>query len=79
MRKAKCVLVFMGKSDSTRPRPEVFVPRFVASRSADFCEPCLPSPAATCEHRLARGEAPGVPAGSERFRIAARTRPVPPC
>jgi hypothetical protein len=29
-RKAKCVLVFMGKSDSTRPRPALFIRHVVA-------------------------------------------------
>jgi hypothetical protein len=32
-RKAKCVLVFMDKSDSTCPGPLVFIPHVVASRS----------------------------------------------
>src|SRR5262245_49249816 len=32
-RKAKCVLVFMDKSDSTRPGPLVFIPHVVSSRS----------------------------------------------
>src|SRR5262245_56438401 len=31
-RKAKCVLVFMDKSDSTRPGPPVFIPHAVAAR-----------------------------------------------
>jgi hypothetical protein len=29
-RRAKCVLVFMDKSDSTRPGPLVFIPHVVA-------------------------------------------------
>jgi ATP-dependent DNA ligase len=37
------------KSDSTRPRPAVFIPPCccVALAFPDSCEPCLPSPAAT--------------------------------
>jgi ATP-dependent DNA ligase len=42
-RKAKCVLVFMGKSASTRPRPELF---YTPMLLPGFCEPCVPSPAA---------------------------------
>jgi hypothetical protein len=35
MRKAKCVLVFMGKPDSTRPRPiDTYAP--VASRQVSY-------------------------------------------
>jgi hypothetical protein len=46
-RKAKCVLVFIGtKSDWTGPRPALFTPHVVASRSLPrLCEPCLSSPA----------------------------------
>jgi hypothetical protein len=32
-RKAKCVLVFMDKSDSTCPGPQLFIPHVAASRS----------------------------------------------
>ena len=40
-RKAKSVLVFLDKSDSTRPGP-----LFCGVAFPDFCEPCQPSPAA---------------------------------
>jgi hypothetical protein len=47
-RKAKCVLVFMGKPDSTRPGPLVFIREcYYAAllHPNGFIEPCLPSPA----------------------------------
>jgi hypothetical protein len=47
-RKAKCVLVFMGKPDSTRPGPLVFIREcycVALPRPDGFIEPCLPSPA----------------------------------
>src|SRR5919198_549180 len=47
IRKARCVLVFTDKFDSTRPGPLVFIRHVVASASPPngFIEPCLPSPA----------------------------------
>src|SRR5262249_885105 len=42
-RKAKCVFVFMGKSDSTRPGPPVFIPHAVASRLLSRLLRALPS------------------------------------
>jgi hypothetical protein len=35
-RKAKCVLVFMDKSDSTCPGPQLFIPHVAASRSGQL-------------------------------------------
>src|SRR6516165_7823478 len=42
-RKAKCVLVFTDKSDSTRPGPLVFIPHVVASRSLPRLLRALPA------------------------------------
>src|SRR5215475_7830168 len=46
-RKAKCVLVFMGKSRLDSPVPHGIYTPMLLRRVAfpDFCEPCLPSPA----------------------------------
>src|SRR5947209_3502667 len=49
---SKCVLFSMGKSDSTRPRPAVFIlPFFVPARTASSNLACLP-------RRSARPSAP---------------------
>src|SRR5262249_57577168 len=82
-RNGKCVFVFMGKSDSTRPGPPVFIPHVVASRSLPRLLRALPAQpsrqAARWEGLAARDQARRLPdAGASRRGGRAAFHPQPP-